>query len=412
MLSTLTPLYTLAEMMVALFTMAFVLQWAMSAYQIRRLQWFRDGGRNGKLQGVLDFFLYGNPEVAANGNPYKESASKSGPTARTVLFSFVGLQASYLVWGVMQERLMTTKYDGESFPSSSFLVLSNRVFAIVFAAAAVLILPQPVHRAPFVSYSFAAVANTISSYTQYEALRFVSFPMATVTKACKIIPTMLMGKLVQGKTYSGSDYAYALVITSGVVVFALESAGGVGQLSESAGNLDAATFVPGAILMATYLVVDAFTPNWQNRLFQEYQISPYQSMLGINVFSIGMGLFNLVQTASLGSSFQFLLDHPKALNDIFIMSLSSATGQLFIYYTIQKNGPVVFSVITVTRQLFSIVISSFTFGHLISNVAWAGVLVTFAGILGNTLIGNGRKPAKPSPVSKATVAKPNRQASF
>jgi len=85
---------------------------------------------------------------------------------------------------------------------------------------------------------------------------------------------------------------------------------------------------------------------------------------------------------------EFMWRHPEALRDVFIMSLSSATGQLFIYYTIEVNGPVIFSVITVTRQLFSIAISSLTFGHVISNLAWAGVFVTFAGILSKQLVGS------------------------
>jgi len=266
---------------------------------------------------------------------------------------------------------------------------ANRVFAIVFSACAVYFLPQPVHRAPFVDYSFAAVANTVSSFCQYEALRYVSFPMATVSKACKIIPTMLMGRLVQGKTYPASDYGYAALITLGVAVFALEGAGGVQSLKVSDVQLD--SVIPGTVLMLTYLVVDAFTSNWQDRLYIDYQISPHQCMLGINVFSTGMGVFNLVQSASLGSSVDFLMRHPMALWDVFVMSLSSAIGQLFIYYTIDVNGPVVFSVITVTRQLFSIAVSSLTFGHVITNVAWSGVCITFASILAKQFLGKKKK---------------------
>jgi len=114
-------------------------------------------------------------------------------------------------------------------------------------------------------------------------------------------------------------------------------------------------------------------------------------MLGVNVFSTGMGIFNLVQSASLVSSMAFLARNPEAFSDVLIMSLSSAVGQLFIYYTIDVNGPVIFSVITVTRQLFSIAISSFTFGHVVSSVGWFGVCVTFGGILGNQLLGGGGK---------------------
>jgi adenosine 3'-phospho 5'-phosphosulfate transporter B2 len=55
-------------------------------------------------------------------------------------FCFLGLQISYLTWGVMQERIMTTKMnptplvpDG-MFPSATFCVFSNRFLAIIVAA--------------------------------------------------------------------------------------------------------------------------------------------------------------------------------------------------------------------------------------------------------------------------------------
>ena len=341
----------------------------------------------------------------------------------SLLVSVAGLQTSYLLWGVMQEKIMTSKYGEEEarFPSTSLLVLSNRAFAIVFALAALYVLPQPKHKAPFVEYSFAAVANTISSFCQYEALRFVSFPMSTVCKACKIIPTMLMGTLVQGKKYPPQEYAAAAVITLGVTVFALESGKGGGvaallqplfssaaaatpevegaapttamtsTLGRLLGSLDPRTAIPGAVLLLTYLSVDAFTSNWQNRLFREYAISPYQCMLGINIFSTMLGVLNLVQEGQLFSASGFLLTHPDAFWDVMVMSLCSAMGQLFIYYTLEKHGAVVFTIISVTRQLISIALSSVMFGHVISPPAWIGVALTFAGITANALSGGGSK---------------------
>ena len=39
-------------------------------------------------------------------------------------------QASYLTWGYLQEKVMTTEYTTGRFPSAAFCVFSNRVFAI------------------------------------------------------------------------------------------------------------------------------------------------------------------------------------------------------------------------------------------------------------------------------------------
>lgn len=46
----------------------------------------------------------------------------------------LGIQVSYLLWGLMQERIMTKPYEtGELFRSSKFLVFANRFLALAIA---------------------------------------------------------------------------------------------------------------------------------------------------------------------------------------------------------------------------------------------------------------------------------------
>ena len=91
---------------------------------------------------------------------------------------------SYLTWGVMQERIMTTKMnptplvpDG-MFPSATFCVFSNRFLAIIVAAVVCMRLYGTVETpAPLWYYTPCALSNTISSWGQYAALKYVSFPL-------------------------------------------------------------------------------------------------------------------------------------------------------------------------------------------------------------------------------------------
>ena len=46
------------------------------------------------------------------------------------MFCFIGLQVSYLTWGYVQEKVMTTEYTTGKFPSATFCVFSNRVLAV------------------------------------------------------------------------------------------------------------------------------------------------------------------------------------------------------------------------------------------------------------------------------------------
>jgi len=101
--------------------------------------------------------------------------------ALTLAACFVGLQVSYLTWGVLQEKIMTRTYrdslgqDGQ-FKDSQFLVFVNRILAFAVALLYITMTRQPRHRAPLFKYSYCSFSNIMSSWCQYEALKFVSFP--------------------------------------------------------------------------------------------------------------------------------------------------------------------------------------------------------------------------------------------
>jgi adenosine 3'-phospho 5'-phosphosulfate transporter B2 len=138
---------------------------------------------------------------------------------------FFGLQASYLTWGYMQELIMTSDFeptvgapDGR-FPSAAFCVFSNRFLAVIVAIISVRIKHGSVlanNTAPLSAFTPAAISNTVSSWSQYASLRYVSFPVQTVFKSSKIIAVMIMGKILKGSTYPYTQYVEALLITCGM----------------------------------------------------------------------------------------------------------------------------------------------------------------------------------------------------
>ena len=67
--------------------------------------------------------------------------------------------------------------DTGQFKNSQFLVFVNRILAFTVALAYVTLGPaQPRHRAPLYKYSYSSFSNIMSSWFQYEALKYVSFP--------------------------------------------------------------------------------------------------------------------------------------------------------------------------------------------------------------------------------------------
>lgn len=143
---------------------------------------------------------------------------------RKLAFCFFGLQLSYLTWGYMQELIMTRVFEATEgapdgrFPSAAFCVFSNRFLAVIVAVIAVKIKHGAVlenNTAPLSAFAPAAISNTVSSWSQYASLRYVSFPVQTVFKSSKIIAVMIMGKILKGSTYPYTQYAEALLITCG-----------------------------------------------------------------------------------------------------------------------------------------------------------------------------------------------------
>ena len=196
---------------------------------------YRNSGKSGLFYNLVIKCVYGDDmvnlgyEAIPGGVKPEEETMKS--KAMKLVGCTIGLQVSYLTWGLLQERIMTRRYgdvidadgvvteEGEQFQNSQFLVFINRVLAWVVAGVYIKLQPQPRHGSPMYKYSFCALSNIMSSWFQYEALKFVSFPTQVLGKACKVIPVMLMGKAVSGNKYSNFEWFTAFLLSVGVSLF-------------------------------------------------------------------------------------------------------------------------------------------------------------------------------------------------
>jgi UDP-galactose transporter B1 len=80
------------------------------------------------------------------------------------------------------------------------------------------------------------------------------------------------------------------------------------------------------------------------------------------------------------TSLSFLSTHPTALAPLAAYALLGGLGQLFIFETIQHFGSLTLVMVTVTRKLFTMLLSVVVFEHELTPGQWAGVGVVFAGI--------------------------------
>jgi adenosine 3'-phospho 5'-phosphosulfate transporter B2 len=133
----------------------------------------------------------------------------------------------------------------------------------------------------------------------------------------------------------------------------------------------------GVSLLCCYLLCDSFTSQYQSRVYKEYQIDQYQMMLGVNIWSMVLTGATLWFSGEFFTSLAFILSDSTAFIHMFILSVTSATGQLFIFYTIKEFGPVIFTIMMTTRQIVSLFVSCLMFGHSLQLLGWISSIFVF-----------------------------------
>jgi len=377
------PMFWLSSLVINLFGYASIFIPGYLVIEYVRKTGYLERVNHSMLEPFVQLCVKGHREsiddsVAANKQAEKKMEKTAFQEGITLLCCVAGLQVSFLTWGLLQEKIMTKDYQDSAghvkrFGDAQFLVFVNRILAFALALIVIMVRRQPRHKAPLYKYSYCSFSNIMSSWSQYEALKFVSFPTQVLAKASKVIPVMVMGKIVSNKKYEYYEYIVAVLITLGMVFFLFGSDNG-------SKHRDNATTGSGVIILIAYMIFDSFTSNWQGELFKEYGMSSIQMMAGVNLFSCLLTSVSLMQQGVFYTSLVFMSQFPSFVRDCVVLSICSATGQLFIYYTISVFGPVVFVIIMTVRQALAVVLSCVIYSHPLSAVGVLGVLVIFSAL--------------------------------
>lgn len=287
-----------------------------------------------------------------------------------------GILVAFILYGLLQERIMTQPYgqEGVYFKSSAYLVLNNRIVAILFAIIFLRFRRESlVNQAPIHNCAAISVSNTLATFCQYEALKYVSFPTQTLGKCGKMIPVMILGLLVGGKKYTLNDFSIALFVTFGCTIFVT-----TGDISDHRGGESDSFF--GLALMGGYLFCDGFTSVFQEKLFRGYNMSTYNQMLYVNLCSAVISLTLLVVSGELWTSIEFTLKYSNFTMNSFALSLCAAGGQIIIYYSIKEFGALFFSTVMTLRQFISMLLSSVIYLHPLSSWQWLSTVIVFGSL--------------------------------
>jgi len=295
------------------------------------------------------------------------------PPLRCMIFG-LGIVLMLGVYGVVQERVMTMPYEGEYFKVTVFLVFCNRLCAVAYGLAMSKIKGTQISpTAPIWKYAIVSMSNFVSTSCQYEALKWVSFPVQMLGKSSKIMPVMLWGIAISQKEYSCMDWAIAAAVTIGVAEFLMTGDIHAPHIAQQSSYV-------GLLLLSGYLVSDGLTSTFQEKLFKQHQTSKYNQMLWINLGSAMISLMLLLGNGSLILALTFCRNHPRFMIDASTISGAAVAAQFFMYSMVEEFGALAFAAAMNLRQVISIVISYMIYSKPITMLQICGLTLVFAAL--------------------------------
>lgn len=296
------------------------------------------------------------------------------------VFCVAGIYTCFLTWGVLQERVSTTPYGirQERFNSFIFLNTVQAAIACLVAFTYIKVTRRSIgspSRALLSKLSQAAITNALASPFGYASLKHIDYPTLTLGKSCKLVPVLFLNVLLYRRKFPLYKYITVFLVTLGVSLFMLL------QPTKKASSVVTSS-IWGLFLVFMNLLMDGLTNSTQDQIFRQFKLSSQQMMFYMQLMSASiMGLWLLNPwNNELSAALGFISRNPAVWKDILLFSLCGSLGQCFIFHTLEHYGSLVLVTITVTRKLFTLLLSLFWFNHSLNSSQWASVGLIFTGI--------------------------------
>lgn len=385
--------------------------------------------------------LSNEPEKAAvytNGHISKDAAAQRArsesvpqqpgqPGVLALIVCVSGIYASFLTWGLLQERITTTSYPVDDSAQAQqeyfrFPIVLNTIqalFAFTSGSLYLLYKTRSFHilpaKAALVPLTLVTLTTTLASPFGYASLAHVDYLTFVLAKSCKLLPVMALHVTLFRKRYPLSKYLIVLAVTGGVALFTLYHPPKPGKARKTQSSS-----AYGLTLLGINLLFDGLTNTVQDHIFQSPhrygKTSGPQMMVILNLLgTLLMGAYLLLmphipssaipafaQTDAdeLANAVSFLTRHPEVFYDVLGFAACGAIGQLFIYATLERFSSLLLVTVTVTRKMLTMVLSVVWFGKSLSHGQWMGVGLVFGGIAAEAYIQHREKKQKEKLIDK------------
>jgi solute carrier family 35 (UDP-galactose transporter), member B1 len=374
--------------------------------------------------------VYANGHSKTGTRDVSHSVAPSPPAQPGILTLLVcvgGIYASFLTWGVLQERITTTPYTYTTPIITQihteyfrFPVVLNTIQAFfAFTSGSLYLLYKTGGKSYTVLPSTSALpplllvtlTTTLASPFGYASLAHVDYLTFVLAKSCKLLPVMALHVTLFRKRYPLSKYMIVLAVTGGVALFTLYHPPKPGKPKSQ--KIQSSSLY-GLSLLAINLLFDGLTNTVQDHIFQSPKrygkTTGPQMMVILNLLgTLAMGAYLVLtpyipttvlppflqtDTHELNQAIAFLTRHPPVLKDVLAFCACGAIGQLFIYATLERFSSLLLVTVTVTRKMLTMLLSVVWFGHSLGKGQWLGVGLVFGGIAAEAYVQSLEKKAK------------------
>ncbi|KDR82614.1 hypothetical protein GALMADRAFT_88091 [Galerina marginata CBS 339.88] len=251
-------------------------------------------------------------------------------------------------------------------------------------------------------YLQCSVFITSAAPFGFAALSYISYPALVLGKSCKLVPVMLMNVLLYRRKFAPHKYLVVFMVTTGITVFMVMGDAKKGKAHGTAkdkGSANGEALSPYANLIGiAYLLInlalDGAVNSTQDEIFTRHKVTGQQMMFWINIFCtilttalsvLPLPYIPVIHPSEGGQpeligALNFIREHPSIITPLAQFALTGALGQLFIFETLQHFGSLTLVTITLTRKLFTMLLSVVVYNHKLSKGQWFGAAVVFAGI--------------------------------
>ncbi|KAG7823233.1 hypothetical protein KL909_003256 [Ogataea angusta] len=328
--------------------------------------------------------------MMVNNKPVRnQTPAVKSPSALMLIICVTGIYGSFLSWSYLQEKISSKNYsaEGQAYFKAPLIINSVQAFFAMLVGTAYMSVKSRRFETPahfllqdtkmLRNFVLIALTQAVSSPVAYQSLNHLDYLFYLLAKSCKLIPVMLVHRLLYNSKFPTYKYVVAGLVTFGVVIFSVSN--------KTKATSNDGRILPGFAYLFVSLLLDGLTNSTQDQLFSKSQskkITGAHLMAGLNLLnSIFTITYTAIFTHQLEYFKQFVANNGwEVVQDILLFGLLGSLGQIFIFLTLENFGSLLLVTITVTRKMFSMCLSVFLFGHQLNASQWFGLLTVFVGI--------------------------------